>query len=828
MKKLLSTLVIALMSLQFVMAIPALHVRKTITLSDGSKVETTLVGDEYFHYYRADDGTPYRELRESASPVLSSFGEVFEAIPVDEFERLTQLSHNTLKQANSRRSKALAQHRVGSVGGGMTGTKRGLVILVDFKDMEFQLPEPQTFFNRYFNEAGFSDYGFFGSVRDYFVEQSYGTFAIDFDVVGPFHLAKPMWYYGAPDGNRHDSRPQEMIYEAVTMADRHVNFSNYDWDGDGEVDQVYVIYAGYAESEGADKNTIWPHESQITATRLDGVYISTYACSSELQNTSGTTPSGIGTPCHEFSHCLGYPDMYNTSEGTPYDMYCWDVLSHGSYNGAIVNGVKLGGVLPASYTSYERMEAGWLTPVELTSETHVRDMRPINDDAREAYILYNDGNRDEFYLIENRQQQGFDRGLPGHGLLVTHVDYDEMVWGANNVNADKSHPHMTVVKADNNISPSTAAGDVYPGTTGKTALTSMTTPASTVFNKNTDGSYNLNKSIEFITEDESGLISFLACRADLAVPVLEAEVPSPNSLHLTWEAVSGAESYEIEMTEYAGKKSAEESVIFDETFAKCYSKSAGYTDISSNTSKYFDNGGFSGSKLYQSPEYLKFGTSTSKGTLYTPTIDTLSTGNLTLLITVKPYKEGTPVKMNLRLYGQKGDLEKVSYEIAEPQTIIYTPEVNIDGKLRLEITADGIMYMSHLTAYDGTFSEEDIFASSSATDEKADDSAQANLRVVHRAKTVTNTTTETELTFTDLDANGKYEYRIRALDGYRKSLWSDLQTMDLGQLNGIEGIVADRKSAGNMLYDLLGRHISKTDNVTIYIRNGKKISNTNK
>lgn len=126
-----------------------------------------------------------------------------------------------------------------------------------------------------------------------------------------------------------------MIIEACQLVDDKVNFKDYDWDGDGEVDQVFVIYAGYGEHAGAPSNTIWPHESSLgnRSIMLDGVRINTYACSSELNGNSGQVMAGIGTPCHEFSHCLGFPDLYDTDYSGAFGMSYWDVMNSGSHSG---------------------------------------------------------------------------------------------------------------------------------------------------------------------------------------------------------------------------------------------------------------------------------------------------------------------------------------------------------------------------------------------------------------------------------------------------------------------------------------------------------------
>ena len=195
------------------------------------------------------------------------------------------------------------------------------------------------FFTRMANQEGFISGSQKGSLRDYFIDQSNGKFILDFDVVGPYKLLQPYSYYGKDEDSNTDVNAIQMIMQAVGMAGKDVNYKDYDWDDDNEVEQVYVIYAGNGQSTGGGSDTVWPHKSAISSwltsgykpMTMNGVIIDTYACSNELY---GSKPAGIGTICHEFSHCLGYPDMYdvrhNSGErNTFYGMGTWDLMNSG-------------------------------------------------------------------------------------------------------------------------------------------------------------------------------------------------------------------------------------------------------------------------------------------------------------------------------------------------------------------------------------------------------------------------------------------------------------------------------------------------------------------
>ena len=236
------------------------------------------------------------------------------------------------------------------------GVKKGLVVLVDFKNKKFADGHDLEYYKNVINGKDFSDEeeGYVGSVRDYFLAQSNGQFELDFDVVGPVTMSKNYGYYGNDGAYQKDEKVYEMIKEACDGIKDKVNLKNYDWDG--EADQVFFLYAGLGQASGGSAGTIWPHESELRYWPC-GVLsyptgkINTYACANELQpETQGSSryiSAGIGTICHEFSHCLGFADMYDTTGGGGYGMSVFDVMDQGSYNG--------NGFVPCNYTAFERI-----------------------------------------------------------------------------------------------------------------------------------------------------------------------------------------------------------------------------------------------------------------------------------------------------------------------------------------------------------------------------------------------------------------------------------------------------------------------------------------
>lgn len=491
------------------MAVPAKPgMWRNIKLAGGTEVKAELCGDEFTSWYRAADGRCFEKI---------SGANLFEE------RNMLQISAKATMQKKRAQNVAVPQPlaKKSLNKASYFGSKKCLVILAEFPDCPFSFDLDQH--QKLVNQVNYNDpeLGFIGSVRDWFRAQSYNQFDIDFDVVGPFTMGQNYAYYGAhsAEGNN-DSHVATMIGEAVVAADPYVNYQDYDWDGDGEAELVFVIYAGRGEASGGNDDTIWPHKWDLYSAYyygdgpsyqyLDGTYVNTYACSCELQNggvnredlNEGATPqiNGIGTICHEFSHCLGLPDYYDVEYTGFQGMGYWDVMCSGSYLG--------NSFIPCGYTAYERQYCGWLNITELTENTTVSALHPIVNNP-EAYAIYNDANRNEFFVIENRQKTGWDAALYGQGMLVYHVDYDADMWYANAVNTNSrgnDHERCTFIPADGVKTyyyASDIAGDVYPYGTNN-SLSYNTNPALDIYTP-FQGQYVLPKGIYNITRNGSNI-----------------------------------------------------------------------------------------------------------------------------------------------------------------------------------------------------------------------------------------------------------------------------------------------------------------------------------
>ncbi len=791
MKKFLLSLMAGLCGTAMTWAVPAYPTKKTVVRSDGTTVEVTLRGDEYFHFWQDAEGNA---LQLDGNKVTRSY-------TVDEMREL--LTKASEEQSAANVSRKARRKSVGSFSD-IKGTKKGLVILMQYQDTKFTMTNPNNFYNRFFNERGFSEDGFCGSASDYFREQSYGQFELDFDVVGPFTATHDMEYYsGKESGNA-----QKLMNEAVNKADDFVNYSDYDWDGDGEVEQLFIIYAGIgANYKGESYPNIWPHSSSLSSNgeRKDGVLLKTYACSCELY-ADGKTVDGIGTACHEFSHCLGYPDTYDVAYGGNNGPLNWDVMCNGSYKNISRS--------PVGYTAYEKWMAGWLTPTEVKTKTQITDMKPLTQ-SPEAYILYNDGNRNEYYLLENRQQEGFDSYLPGHGLLVFHIDYDKASWINNVVNSGDVE-RLTIIPADNEVSGSNESGDPFPGADNVTALTDYTTPAATLHNRNSDRKYFMHKAIEAVQEKD-GKISMILCAEPLATPEPTGLVRKDDtSAELSWTAVDGATAYELTLSGASKKKSPEESLVLYEDFSGCYSKKAGFTDISSKINSYTSTTGFSGSSLFLSPDLLRIGSSTKKGYLQSPVYTSTETGDLTIVIRAKSQKSGNTVSGNVMVYTESEDTyQELPFEFTDADTLVLHTTKQFFSRYRIRISPDTGMSVNGLYIYDGNFTEEELGLVSAAKSPR------------RASETKSVTTEDTHCVISNLNPDFDYTVAVRAIDGLRHSLWSGaLVIPDVSEdPDGIDAVLDGKSGKHTGIYDLKGCRVD-ADHLQpgIYIRDGKKVT----
>ena len=560
-KRLLCITIVSVFCLNQLLAVVARPKSTVYVQPNGYSLDCFLRGDEFFHFRTTldkyvllpDTGGYLTYAREDA------LGELVPSNVVahNEADRtssekgfLLTIRPNLpfgakIKNAVKVRTSKQGVRKVKSLANKSVSTAKYLVILVNFSDNVFSVANPQKRYSEQFNGANYTTDGATGSVKQYFKDNSMGNFDPTFDVIGPVTLSKPMAYYGGNDASDNDLHPEEMVFEACQLIENQVNFADYDLNNDGVVDNVYVIYAGYGEASGAPANTIWPHASEVTnTTLLDGKMISSYSCSNELQGTTNAIIDGIGTSCHEFSHTIGLPDLYDTdyeTNGQGADVDTWSLMASGCYNND--------GMTPPYYIGVERELLGWGTATELTAASNCT----LGSIDNNKFYKISTNTPNEYYILENRQLNGWDKSLYQHGMLVYHIDKSSAYasrWVDNTINAYSAHQCVDIERASgsaviydgSNTSAWLASvkGNPFPGTSSKTEFTDTSLPGAKTWNNVGTG-----KPITAIAES-NGVISFKFMGGEsifgnfLALPATDM---TANSFTSNWNEGTNATQY---------------------------------------------------------------------------------------------------------------------------------------------------------------------------------------------------------------------------------------------------------------------------------------------
>ena len=505
MKKILLTICFAVISLSM-FAVKATTAAITVIQSDGTPITVYLHGDEDFSWYTDAQGN-----------LLERNG--------NDFTRISMSKEAFFAKARSLRSSNMAK-RIGI--GTRTpayfphvGSPKALVILVQFPDSSatdstshFTSSDPKKTFNDYLNGKGkLTNYGMmenrnYGSVYQYFNDMSGGLFTPQFDVVGPYTMSHLSSYYGKDKSSSyHDINLREMVAEACDSANKYVDFSQYDNNGDGTVDLVYIIYAGYSQSNGAPNDAIWPQAFSLNSGSYDGKKIGFCGVNNELNYSPGYPDkapykriNGIGLFCHEFSHTLGLPDLYSGLAVDNQEMEYWDLMDGGEYTD--------NGYTPTPYTPWEKEVMGWTTLKSLADDSIKVSLSP--DSA-----LKIESDTKQYVILQNMQNEGWASKMLGHGLLVYRIDYGTRtaVNMSDMPNATSGKPGITVIPADGLLISSynvdkgkykfseyieSQAGDPFPGSQNVDSLLQFTLNDGVV----------INKPLYKITEETSGDVTF--------------------------------------------------------------------------------------------------------------------------------------------------------------------------------------------------------------------------------------------------------------------------------------------------------------------------------
>lgn len=542
MKKILLSITFALMGIVSGFAAKAYPGIVTVTQSDGTELNVRIYGDEHFNWLTTEDGVllvkegnNYYIAETTTSGTLKATSFIAhnanKRLPAEikaiKKQDLSRFRSYAIKKASP--AKAMGTGNSGVKYFPHSGSPKALVILVEFSGTPFQsgekaknvfehflkgkaednLPDGyEAYTGSYKNENNLRNKG---SVSDYFYDMSKGTYTPQFDVVGPYKLNHPSLYYGQGDKDN----TQALVSDACKAADGDVDFSEYDADGDGMVDLVYIIYAGYPASMSGNPNDIWPKSGTGDFGTYDGKKVSRFGVHAELNfglelnQKNGFLLSGIGLFCHEFSHTIGLPDLYPTVDASKVDNQnpeMWDLMDGGEYT-------YNGGYCPTPYSPWEMDAMGWATPIELSDEKQTVTLKSYGKE-RIAYKIKGENN--EYLLLQNIQIGGWWTGVAyvyKTGMLVWRIDYNnEDVNLFDNPNNTLGKPKVMIVPADGYVISDynhgdgkqwtddqykeSLQGDPFPGATNKTELLSVELNNST-----------LEKPIYNIKE-ENGVITF--------------------------------------------------------------------------------------------------------------------------------------------------------------------------------------------------------------------------------------------------------------------------------------------------------------------------------
>ena len=531
MRRQLYLLAVLLCAWCIIQAVPAKPGFRTYTQSDGSQILLELVGDEFFHYFMTQDGLPverdehgdFHYIANNAVTTMMAHNPHDRTTAEQKFikEQREKLVAQKPPQVMPRRFGA-RPHKVGEPLVPTMGSPRVPILLVQYADKQMANSKEQ-FEAHYKTDPK--------SVLQYFTDQSNGKYTPQFDIYGIYDLPEVRATYGHNQNQRKDAGVAWMVCDAIDAAGDDVDWSLYDNDGDGQADVCIVVYAGVGEARSGMGNAVWPCKWMLSdAVNFDdgrgvqtrnGVTIDLFAVFNELSgsNDNGTVMDGIGVFCHEFSHCLGLPDFYETTYNHGYyGMGNWSLMNAGCYNGVAIEGDT-----PIGYSGYEKAFMGWIDLLEPTLNTHytlpVFNSGSIDHD--QAIKITSDLNENEYFILENRRKQGWDQCIASEGVLITHFTYVPERWEGNTIN-NLPMQLATIIPADNIAVTYNEYGDLYGPVNHEFSLDSH--PAM-VLNMNADGTLaeatggagSLNKPVTDIILNEDGTASLWYIKTDLTV-----------------------------------------------------------------------------------------------------------------------------------------------------------------------------------------------------------------------------------------------------------------------------------------------------------------------
>ncbi len=795
-------------------AVPAMRITKDVRQPDGSTVTLYLKGDEHCGGFFTSDGYAAAINAEGYAVYSSIRGKT--DILIHNPDRRTQREADFLAAEGSSARLAPRREQVSTsldIATGNTqvphfGSPHIPIILADYTDIKFRDGEyAKETFENFFNLASKSAF-------NYFYDASAGQFTPQFHLIGPVNLSRERKYYGEHlSSSMPDANIFRMVTESCQLADPDTDFSIFDNDGDGVCDVVIILYAGVGEASSNVSDAVWPCQSTLTGVNsitCDGIKMARFAVFNEL-NGDNRTIAGVGTFCHEFSHCLGLPDIYDVNYTGTFGMDKWSVMDYGSYND--------NGNTPVGYSAYEKAFMGWFQPV-IAQENTFYSLPVQNvaaDEAPQAVAVVNRNDHDEYYILENRRRQGWDTFSEADGLMITHVNFKSNVWSTNSVNTGGNN-FITIIPADNSRDRASLGGDLWPNGS-RNSLTNVTTPAALTFT----GNFMSQPITDISIDPDTKEVSFWVSRKsvfDLAVPELasDPDVSTGGAFTAFWNPSEGATSYMLQAWPAAGVTPLPQEWVIPAVGFASWEKNDGV--------KNYPNG--------STGAYTVLGNTNITGELLSPATVEADNGAVTVWISAHKYGTTSGSQIIVTLTDETGkEIDKSTFAINNKDDE-YFPVcfTNLSNEKRYRVSV-GNLEVGKRVMLTGILVFDDDATTLTADELTAafEDAASLTENTpVTTGKTTADRTGRvtvrgipaTSHSLSGLSA-GNYNYRVKGVSGTgssrRESLWSLPQSVEVSEKGAsVKGVIADGCD-----FSISGRTIIAPAASTLFTPSGLRI-----
>lgn len=848
MKKHFLTIVLASLFAFGAYAVPAMRITKEVKQPDGTVVTLYLQGDEYCGgFFTADgyaaginaDGHAVYSTASGNTDILihneklrtqqetdflakegqkTTLQEMTKQLPADRAAERMAIRRKVGGQSAQITENGTLNIATGETQVPHKGSPHIPIILADYTDIKFRDGSGAlATFENFFNKAAKSAY-------QYFHDASSGQFTPQFHLIGPVSLPQNRKYYGEHvSQNLPDRNIYQMVTDACKLADPDIDFSIFDNDGDGVCDVVIILYAGVGQATSGVEDSVWPCQGTLTginAITCDGTKMSKFAVFNEV-NSDKRTIAGVGTFCHEFSHCLGLPDIYDINYTGTFGMKKWSLMDSGCYNDD--------GNTPVGYSAYEKAFMGWFEPVVAQANTFYT--LPVQNtsatDKPEAVAVVNKNNTDEYYILENRKRQGWDAYSEADGMMITHINFVSGVWSSNAVNTGGNN-FITIIPADNRRDEESYSGDLWPYGS-QNALTNSTNPAASTYTGNF-----MNQPITEISIDPANdQVSFWVSKKstfDLEEPEFasEADTSKGGAFTAYWNQTEGADEYMLQTWLTNSLANTPQDWVLPKKGLEGWTANAGI-------------------KNYASAGYCVVGNANVTGLLTSEANLEEDNGSLTAMVSARKYGTVSGAQIIVTLSDEDGkEIDKSTFTVNNKNDE-YFPVcfTGLTSEKKYQISIGNIevnkrVMLTGVLVFDGDVSnigDEQLQAAVEFADNYEAPAADSDISQAEAAATSgtkSSMTRSGRVTMRGITDNsctvsglseGEYSYRVKGVSGSGssrlESAWSETKSVKVAAAapSGVEAIASDTAD-----FRIEGRTIYASGKSSLYTPSGIKIS----